>query len=416
MAHVINDNQIVADRSIQLAHAAVRDNMKISETFGRFSDETFKGRANEPVFVRVKKPTVKAREYPLYNNREQPIKMDFMEEKLVPLKVDRSRFVSAVGIRDEVVDFDFEGDWGEVLLSQAEAMSSHFENAAMKLLFSSPYEYVKHIEYTETAIKKAISLNQDLLYNALTDARTALSKMSSPLSSTTVFAVAGSEWAGALRKNQKLVLVTGDNTPTAFADASVGIYAGVNIIESFDIPANELYLYTREAFLLWSAAPGVPRGAVKGAPLNDAGLAMTWIQDYDGPYALDRSMLWSYGATGNTLDFVTARNNAGGLTTSEEQYFIRGAKLVLGSGTDIEPGSGKGDTPGANPDSVLAKLYTNTLVTGTQDNAIFADLTYQNVVSGNVAEGKAADLTIKDNVKRVRKAADTPADIPAEEG
>lgn len=232
--------------------------------------------------------------------------------------------------------------------------------------------------------------------------------------------MAGSDWAGALRKNQKLQLVTGDNRPTAFADASLGTYAGVHVIEDQDIEPNALYLYTGEAFLAWSAAPSIAAGAVRGAQLTSDKLAMTWIQDYDAPRAVDRSILWSYTAFGNTLDFVAARDTNGGLVYSDDQYFIRGAKLILGSGTDVEPGSGKGDTPGADPESILAKLYKREPVAVEENQTVFADLTYQNIVDGDVAAGAPGELTVTDKVKRTRRtkaeidAAETPAEIPAD--
>lgn len=416
----LNDNAILADRTIQLAHAATRDSMKVSDTFGRYADDTFKGRGNEPVFMRVQKPTFQVREYALYNNREQPIQMDFMEEQLVQLNVEKNRIYSATALRDEVRDFDLNGSYGDMIYQQSQVMAQHFEHTARGLLNSAPYEYVKHVDYSTTAIKNAIALNQDVLYNAIVDARAALSRMASPLANTIVYAVAGSDWAGALRKNQKLQLVTGDNRPTAFADASLGTYAGVHVIEDQDIEPNALYLYTGEAFLAWSAAPSIAAGAVRGAQLTSDKLAMTWIQDYDAPRAVDRSILWSYTAFGNTLDFVAARDTNGGLVYSDDQYFIRGAKLILGSGTDVEPGSGKGDTPGADPESILAKLYKREPVAVEENQTVFADLTYQNIVDGDVAAGAPGELTVTDKVKRTRRtkaeidAAETPAEIPAD--
>lgn len=417
---LINDNALLADRTIALAHAATTDSLKITDTFGRYADEHFKGNSNQPVYMKVQKPTLQVREYELYNDREQPIKMDFEEEQLVELKVQKRRIYSATGLRDEVADFDLNGNYGELIYRQAMAMSNHFERSARAMLETAPYEYVKYVDYSEAAIKKAIAINQDVLYNAMVEARTALSLMSSPLENTRIYAVAGSNWVSAMRKNQKLVLVTGDNQPSAFANAIVGEYAGIQVIEDHNINPDTLYLYTSEAFLLWSAAPGVPAGAVRGSQLHDGNLAMTWIQDYDSAFVLGRSLLWSYTAFGNTLDFVSAANNRGGQTISEDRYFIRGVKLVLGSGVDIAPGNGKGGTAGADPNSILAKRYNRVLVNEQENKTVFADLTYQNVVSGNVKAGSAGALTINDKAKRTRqtKKAEvekTPPEIPGEE-
>lgn len=401
---LLNDNQIIADRTLALHSGMLEDGLVISNTFSRFSDSAFSGRPGDPVHVRVQKP-LGVREYGMYNDRNQPIKMDFIEETVVPLEVDKhTRMYSAVGIRDEVRDFDFQGDYGQLIMAQGEAMVRNFETTARNLLADAPFEFVKHVDYSTANIKAAAEIGQDFLLNSLVDAKAALRKMNSPLANVQTYALAGSDWAAAFRKNQRLNLALGNNTPNAFNDMTVGSYAGITIVEDVEIAPDELYLYTGEAFLQWSAAPGIPSGAVKAAQTNNNGLAMTWIQDYDAAYAVDRSIFWAYTAFGYTKDFLSARDTARNVVTSEEQFFIRGAKLVLGAGTDIEPGNGQGTGAGASADSFLAKIYNRQpIVAQEAGNTVFADLTYQNVVDGKVAAGQAAENGVIDGIRTTKK-------------
>lgn len=400
----LDDNKIIADRTLQLVQGVLDDGLVLHKTFARYADENFKGRPGDPVFMRVQKP-LGAREYSLYNDRAQPIQMDFLEETVVPLEVDKhTRIYSAVGMRGEVMDFDFQGEAGEVFVQQGNALVAQFENTARKLLTDAPFEFVKHVDYSTENIKAAAEIGQDFILNALLDAQAALKKMNSPLANVQTYAIAGSDWAAALRKNQRLNLALGNNNPDAFADATIGRYAGITIVEDSGIAPDELYLYTGEAFLAWSAAPGIPFGALKASQTTVDDVAMTWIQDYDQAHVMDRSVFSTYSAFGYTKDFISARDTAGHVVTSEDQFFIRGAKLVLGAGTDIEPGNSQGEGAGADPESFLAKVYKREAIEPAKDGTlVFADLTYQNVVDGNVAQGKAGELKTRDNIRTTRK-------------
>lgn len=413
----LRDNQIIADRTVQLVQAVLTQNIVVSNTFSRMSDDVFRGRAGDAVTLRVQKP-LPARSYPLYNDRAQPLKMDFLEEALVTLNVEKDRMYSAVGLRDEVRDFDFQGNYGELIAAQGKALASKFELNAKSIMDTAPLEYVKYVDYSEKAIKDAMALGQNVLFNALVDARTALQRMGSPLLDTATYAVAGSAWASAFRKDQRLTLATGNNTPTAFSDASIGTYAGITIVEDVTMNPDELFLYTGEAFLAWTAAPGIPQGAVRASQANQDNLSLLWIQDYDANYAVDRSIAHAYSAFGYTKDFIEVLGTDNQGRVSDDQYFIRGAKLMLGAATDaaknVEPGNGKGTGPGAVADSFLAKRYRGERVDAEADRSVFTDLTYQNIVDGKVKAGSAGDLGTTDSI--VKKTSRSKDATPAPEG
>lgn len=399
---MVADNKIIADRTIALAKVAMADSLSVSSTFSRMPEEMGRWRPGEPAFMRVRKP-LSARSYSLYNDRAQPLIADPLEETVVQLDVDKDLMYSALEMRHEVLDFDFKGAYGEFIVAQIEALSNDFDYRALKRLVNAPYEYVKHVDYSPQKVKEASEMGQDFLLNQLIDARSALKRMLSPLGNIATYAIAGANWASVLRKNQRLVLAQGDNSDSAFARATLGTYSGITIVEDLNIHPDEMYVYTGEAFLQWSMAPSIPSGAPVARHLNDGNVSMLWIQDYYTGYTVDRSVFQSYVAFGHTKDLISARDENGQMVTSEDQYFIRGAKLVLGAGKDIVPGSGTGDTPGASPDSFLAKVYNNQPIVAADRGGRFMDTTYQNIVDGKVAKGKPGDLSTVDGIRTTRK-------------
>ena len=376
-----------------LATGITANKMVITPTMNMVTDDRFYGRDGDSVTVRVAKP-LPVRRYQLNNDRNEPMKMDRLEYATQTLSVSADRIYSAVGITDEDFDFSAIDSWAPIVAHQADAMAGAFENEARALLNGAKFEYVKHIDASDTKIKAAIALNQDLVFNALVDARAALAKFGSPVLGSSVTALAGSDWAALLRKNQRLLPVMGtDRFPTAFADATIGTYAGITVVEDPFLDPKELVLYTKDAFNVWSHAPSIPHGQ-SGAQTTEGNLAMRWLTDYSTDYAVNRSVLSAYTGFGVSEDHVEVLDAANNVILSQERYFVRGAKLILGTGTDILPGNGNGEGPGAKANSALAKRFKGERLDGPADKGIFMDLTYQNVMEGHVAKGKPEEVTV----------------------
>lgn len=260
----ILDNQIF-DKALPLAQAMAHQSMITSRTFSRFADQRFIGREGDVVNLRVRSP-LSVRSYDLYNNRAQPIKADFVEETLVPLKVDANRLYQATEVRQEVFDFDFnrpgttsEQEWNLLLRDQVLALSNEFDERCSLVVQNAPFEYVKHVDASAQKIKEQRELGRDVFFNALTDARNALTRMGSPLGvGNALYAIAGSNWASELQKNQKLAIHSGTGDDDAFASSVIGTYAGITVVQDLTINPDELYLYTKDAFLQWTSAPKIP--------------------------------------------------------------------------------------------------------------------------------------------------------------
>lgn len=395
-----NDQNLNADRTLEYAVGILEENFSVLNTFTRMADDKFYGRNGSVVNIGVEQTPIPTRRYSLFNARNEPLKMDFPEERLITLTVEEDRIYNAIYLRDEVQDFQLDGqsDWSRLIGNQARSLANFYEEEAKARFFDAEFEYVKHVDLSAAAIKAAAELGQDATYNAFEEAKSTLSLMGSPVSSFSgVYALVGSNWASHLRRNQRLVLAQGNNSQAAFSQNVMGTYAGITFVEVLDphFPADEAYVYTGDAFLFWSSAPSIPRGAHTGAFTNQGKLALRWLMDYSTEYQVDRSFLSSYTAWGETTDHVFVRDTAGNMRLSDEQYFVRGVKLVLGGSktNDILPGNGKGSGPGAKSDSYLAKRFNRQAVDGpTLDKGIYSDLTYQNVKDG-VIGGGAEDAT-----------------------
>lgn len=402
------DNQIF-DQALPLAQAISHQSMITSRTFSRFADDRFVGRAGHIVNLKVRSP-LSVRSYDLYNNRAQPIKADFVEETLVPLKVDANRLYQATEIRQEVLDFDFnrpgssmEQEWNQLLRDQVVAMANEFDERCSLVVQNAPFEYVKHVDASAQKIKEQRDLGRDLFFNALTDARNALTRMGSPLGAgNALFAIAGANWASELQKNQKLAIQSGTGKDDAFASSVIGTYAGITVVQDLTINPDELYLYTKDAFLQWTSAPRIPSSDNVVSNTSTAnGMSLAHIRDYDPNHLIYRSIFTTYTAFGFTPDVVGVRDVNGQVHVSTDTFFIRGAKLILGTGTDIEPGNGNGSGPGASADSYLAKLFKGGRIDAPADTSVFLDTTYQNVLDGNVSKGTAKAPEEIDGIRSV---------------
>lgn len=381
-----------------LAAGITANNVVITPTMNQVTDTRFYGRPGDTVTVRIPKP-VPVREYDLNNDRNEPIKMDRVQYSTQDLTAQANRIYSAVGLPEEEFDFSVVSNWAEIVSVQAKSLANAFEASARNLLDTAKYEYVKHIDITSQAIKDANELGQDAVFNALIDAQQALVRMGSPIAAggTNVYALAGSSWASLLRKNQRLNLVKGTgDVQNAFNSAVIGNYAGITVVEDFGIKPDEMILYTKDAFNVWSHAPAIPQGAA-GAQTTEGNLSLRWIVDYDTAYQVNRSVLSAYTGFGASEDFVEALDAGNNAVLSDERYFIRGAKLVLGTGTDVLPGNEQGEGAGAAADSFLAARFNGTAVKTSAPKGVFMDLTYQNIAEGHVAAGKpAVDSAPKD--------------------
>lgn len=332
----------------------LQDQLVISNMVTREGLENYKGNPGRTVEKTVP-GILPVREYAWGNDRSDSIVTDSYSETLVSATIGFDRPYSAIRWTDED-EFDWADAWGRAVAAQMDAVARGVEGYALNAFATAPYERVISVDNTPDAIKAAAEQGRDPFFNALVDAKSAISKFRVPY--TSLFALASNSFADELEKNHKLTKNQGTGD-SAFAQANIGTYAGVTFVRSNLVPDGQAVIFDKSAVVLFTAAPKVPKSAAYAASASANGLALTWIMDYDAGHLEDRSVFETLAGAAPTLDFAKQYDPNG---ASADKYFVRGVKLGLqDSVTEREPGDGVGSTPGADADSVLAKVFNGTL-------------------------------------------------------
>lgn len=348
----------VAQRVVDTALVALEQKGVAQHTITKESMDIFKGVENETITKWVP-GSLPVRVYEWKNDRAEPLIADVYRETKVDLTINPQNNYSAVKLRDEDKAFDFDGSFGKLHDAQSSAVSDKLDFKVVKLIKDAPYEAHLTIDPSAANIKAEADIGRDLFYNWFADIRSTLVKLRAP--GNTFYALVGSNIASHLRKNQ--VLTKGQGTgESAFAQYVIGTYAGVTAIEDLSLPADEGYVYDSSGFVLFTAAPPIPEGAVKGAIQNRNGVSMRWLQDYDHDFQVDRSTFSTWDATSYTKDILKQVNSdETQIVTGTEQYFLRGVKISIGSAaSSYLPGDGKaatGGRKGAAATSELARAF-----------------------------------------------------------
>lgn len=381
---------IKPDTIAQTMVTGLAEKLVITNTFTRFAAEEYLGRPGNKITMRIP-GTLPFREWEFRNDRREPLRVDSLTETTVDMTVDAKWIYSAVELTPEQKQFDFGGSWGDLFNKQTEALARGIEFDAMSQIVNAPYELVGGIDVDPAKVAAQATMGRDYLFNQFLDLRTALRRMRVPDENFQI--IAGANFVAELRKSGKLydAKVQGRG---AFADASVGNYAGFEIVEGpYTLDPNVAYLYGPSAFLFWNAAPPAQDGAVRQGNAAVDGLSMRWFQDYDAAYVIDRSIYMAWKSWNTTKDFLSLESATGQLFTSEDQYFLRGIKLLLHTGegdapvgsfggstipklADVQsqfrhPGDGNSETPGGAADSFLAKAWNGEIAEGKVDAGLF---------------------------------------------
>jgi hypothetical protein len=353
--------QVLVDAAVE----ALDEKLVISNTVTKRADaKTFYSAAGDTISQRVK-GTVPVREYAPRNDRAEPIRTDTYEETSVSLTISQNRPYSAIKLTDEQKDWDFNG-WAPIIDTQVDALGEYLEHGVLNSILNAPYERKILIDNSDAGFAAAKERNQDLFWNAITEAKTSLRKMRTP--DTTFNCIVGLDLADELVKSNKLVKVqgTGDN---ALAQSSLGTLAGVNFIPSVHIPGDQAFMYAASGFLCFTGVASIPNSVPFGASASANGWALRWLMDYDTAYLTDRSVFDTFMGTAYTKDRLKVVDQQGISHTGTEEFFLRGVQLGIKGGTlgstEKKPGDGSTDTPGGAANSWLSKVYNRTTITST---------------------------------------------------
>tara|TARA_R110002051_G_scaffold1853_1_gene10150 strand:- start:14175 stop:15407 length:1233 start_codon:yes stop_codon:yes gene_type:complete len=146
------------------------------------------------------------------------------------------------------------------------------------------------------------------------------------------FWLVGSSVSEAIAGHSDLLAVDTSGLPEALREGVVGKLGGFIVVEMDALDENESYFAHETAIALAQVAPVVPKGAIGGATINEGGMALTQIWDYDSVNAKDRSIVESFAGAAPVLDPET--DDEGNILIVGDEVkmaFFRAIKVSFGA-------------------------------------------------------------------------------------
>jgi hypothetical protein len=202
------------------------------------------------------------------------------------------------------------------------------------------------------------------------------------------FWLVGSSVSEAIAGHSDLLAVDTSGLPEALRDGVVGKLGGFIVVELDALDEDESYFVHETAVALAQVAPVVPKGAIGGATINEGGMAITQIWDYDSVNAKDRSIVEAFAGAAVVLDPET--DESGNIISDGDKVqmaFFRAVKVVFGT-----------------PDAAEGNVWT-AQITGAPTGG-----TWTLSVDGDETEDIAFDAT-KEDVKAALDALESVAGV-----
>lgn len=304
--HELIKAQKFADVSVGL----LSRELVLANLMWRWSAMDFAGAADDTINVKVP-GTLKARDRQLRAvGEDRRIEMDFLRERKIGVKLDKFPY-SATEVTDEQLSLDVTDFSQQILQPQVTAIAEYVENAAVSLLENATYadgRLSKDREKIEDASKIKGTLKAEDFYgpgkfgmaSLFNRVRTNLIKRGVGAQNITV--AVGADVEEVLLEEQTLLDASFSGDNSALRDATIGRLRGFNFVTVPYLKENEAYVFHNTAFVLATAAPQIPQGAVYGSTANGNGTALRWLRDYEADYAVDRSIVDTFLGTGTVSD------------------------------------------------------------------------------------------------------------------
>lgn len=346
--------QVLAEASVE----ALYDKLVVSNTVTKKSDAKKFYAAEGDTITQKVKGTLPVRSYTPRNDRSQPIITDEYSETKVSVTIKQDRPYSAIKLTDEQRDWDFQDGWADILDAQTDTIAGKIEQMVFDSILDAPYEAILLADDSAAEMKRLREMEQDPFFNLIVDGKTALKKMRTP--GDKLFALVGLDLADKIVKSNRLVRDIGRGSE-ALTNDSLGVIAGVQLVASTHVPADQILMYAQSGFMLYTGTASVPSSVPFGTTVNANGFGLRWLMDYDTAYLTDRSVLDTFAGTAYTKDRIAVYNGESQHVISDDEFFVRGLRMGLKGGslgdTNKLPGDGDDSTPGGNPNSWLAKAF-----------------------------------------------------------
>lgn len=358
--HIKVKPQLLADAAV----VGLAEQLQIANTVTHGADySAFDGTKDQTITKRVK-GTLPIRQYAVRNDRTEEIVTDEYSEQTVNVTVSRTRPYSALRLTDEQKDWDFQDGWGELLLDQTQAMGQYLEQGVLDQIKNAPFEIVRVVDTAAAAKTAALSVGENVWHKFFTNLVLDMKKMRNPDLQLT--AQVGYDIASELMTNVALTKDQGTGV-SALTSSTLGKIAGVTIELNPFIPHDVGYIYAKSSVVVHSSVASIPNSVPFGASASANGWAVRWLMDYETGRLTDRSVIDCYAGYQYTKDHLTVMDQQGIGHVGKDDFFVRGVKFGLKGGTlgtiDKKPGDGKSDTPGGNPESLLAMAFANKRIT-----------------------------------------------------
>lgn len=293
----------------------------IVTTMGR---DNFVGAKNDVVNMRVNGLRAKARKYE-FRTRTNPIVMDDIQgEGSIAVKLD-THITSATGLTLEHTTLDEIDFTREVLQPQVTSVVEQIEADVLYGLEHAPFADTFSVNAGADPHRVGLEAMR------LLDAHKVAPKEGR-------FFLIGTGVAAAWLATDRLANydLNGQVGTPAFRNAVIGQIAGSPVVVNNSVAPDFAYYGHKSALVLGNVAPVVPMGAVQGrSGISQRGIAVTWIQDYDAPYARDRSIVHSFSGITSVNDERKANGDL--LDPTDPLYGqrnVRGLRFtVTGTGT-----------------------------------------------------------------------------------
>lgn len=312
----VEHTQVKPEKIAATAAVAIDTEAVLPNVFQKESFDAYKGTEGDSVTIRVE-GVLPWRTYPWRNDRSQPIEFDRYSERKYSVSLAGQKY-SAVQLTDEQYNMDFNG-WSKLVVKQGEAVGRGLQWECGQYLTSQD-------NYDIT-----VGVSDSDIDAGLRRLRRVARGIHMPGWENATLLV-GADFEEAILADSRLGLASavGDQiASTALREATIGRLRGMNVVVSEAIADDEAVLVGQGGFVMANAAPVVPQSVKFGATGSHNGFSTQLIQQYNGHYRMDESVLTTWFGFRTVKDPLYATTPEGQGRISDTEYFVRAVKVKL---------------------------------------------------------------------------------------
>lgn len=338
----------------------------------------FSGKYNDTITIRIPVPTIAHTRKLRATGADRLVVASDLTETTVDVKLTDVVY-NAINLTDEERELDLRSFGTDVLPRQVRAVSEKLEYGVSTLIQRAPYQFIN-------------SIAEDGMWSGVVHTRRQLNDAKVPRDGRIL--IAGSAIEEALLNDERFIRYdsAGQDAVNRLQTATIGRFAGHDVVVVDTIPAGDAYLYHPTAFVMVTRAPGKPMLSPVAVSTvgSENGVQLRWMGDYDSSVTTERSIVDTWCGFKAVSD--------------PEPGFVRAARIHL-KATDATIGNAsEGVKVGASlalslDDSNGDDRAGDSLVTWTSSDETKATVDANGVVHG-VAAGNATITAVVDGLTK----------------